>query len=97
MSHMEDVTCSFESSVDINSCGLNYIFFILANELYYRLPSNRQETEEQICGQILARCKSNRVVVVDGFNFPNIDWDSLSAWVSDRAEFVRSIQEGFLK
>jgi len=26
----------------------------------------------------MARCKSNRVVVVGDFNFPFIDWDSLS-------------------
>eukprot|EP00061_Rhincodon_typus_P001580 g15185.t1 len=31
------------------------------------------------------------------FNFPYIDWDSLSAWGSDGTEFVQSIQEVFLK
>ena len=33
-------------------------------EVYYRLPNCQQEIEEQICRQILARCKSNRVIVV---------------------------------
>jgi len=45
----------------------------------------------------LARCKSNRVVVVRDFNFPEIDWGSLRAQNVNGAEFVRSIQEGFLK
>jgi len=35
--------------------------------------------------------------VVGDLNFPYIDWDSLSARRVDRAEFVRTIQEGFLK
>ena len=35
--------------------------------------------------------------MVGDFNFPYIDWDSLSARGLDGAEFVRSIQEGFLK
>ena len=65
--------------------------------VYYRLPNSQQEIEEQICRQILARCKSNRVVVVGDFNLPYINWYSLSAWGVDGAEFVRSTQEGFLK
>ena len=65
--------------------------------VYYRPPNSQREIEEQICRQILARCKSNRVVVVGDFNFPYIDWDSLSARGVDGAEFVRSVQEGFLK
>jgi len=44
----------------------------------------------------LARCISNRVVVVGDFNLPYIDWDSLSASGVDGAEFVQSIEEGFL-
>eukprot|EP00061_Rhincodon_typus_P001962 g16260.t1 len=65
--------------------------------VYYKSLNSQREIEEQICRQILTRCKSNRVVVVGDFNFPFIDWDSLGAWSSDGAEFVTSIQEDFLK
>jgi len=54
-------------------------------------PNSQREIEEQICRQILARCKSNRVVVVGAFNLPYIDWDSFSARGMDGAEFVRNI------
>ncbi|PLS49478.1 hypothetical protein CYV29_15670, partial [Carnobacterium maltaromaticum] len=65
--------------------------------LYYRPPNSEREIEVQICKQIMERCRSNRVVVIGDFNFPNIDWDSLSVRGPDGAEFVRSIQEGFLE
>ena len=64
--------------------------------VYYRRPNSQREIEEQICRQILERCKNNRIVVVGDFNFPYIDWDSLlGAWMEQ--EFVRTVQEGFLK
>eukprot|EP00061_Rhincodon_typus_P000882 g13077.t1 len=63
--------------------------------LYYRPPNSEHETEVQICGQIMERWRSNRVVVMGDFNFPNIDWDSVSVRGLDGAELVRSTQEGF--
>ena len=65
--------------------------------VYYRPPNCQREIEEQIWRQILARCKTHRLVVVGDFNFPHIDWNSFSARGVDGAEFVRSIQEDFLK
>jgi len=62
-----------------------------------RPPNSQREIEEHICQQILARCKSNRVVVVGDFNFPYFDWDSVSARGGDGAEFGRSVQEGFFE
>lgn len=48
-------------------------------ELHYKLINSKRETEEQIT----ERCKNNKVVgVVCDFNFPNIDWDLLTAGVS---------------
>ena len=46
---------------------------------YCRPPNSPQETEEQLCSQILEQCEKSRVVVVGNFNFPHIDWDSLTA------------------
>eukprot|EP00061_Rhincodon_typus_P011925 g37304.t1 len=64
--------------------------------VYYGPPNSKWAIEEQICRQILARCKSNRAVVVGDFNFPCNDWDSLSAWDADGREFMRSIQKDIL-
>eukprot|EP00061_Rhincodon_typus_P011387 g36344.t1 len=36
-------------------------------------------------------------VIVGDFNFPDIDWDSIRTRGLDGAEFVKCIQEGFLK
>eukprot|EP00061_Rhincodon_typus_P000926 g13208.t1 len=65
--------------------------------LYYRHPNSECELEVQICRQVLERCRSNRVVVMGDFNCPNIDWDSLNVRGLDGAEFVRSIQKGFIE
>eukprot|EP00061_Rhincodon_typus_P000587 g12144.t1 len=65
--------------------------------LYDRPPNSEREIEVQICGQIMERCRSNRLVVMGDFNFPYIDWDSLGVRGLDGAEFVRSIQDGFLE
>ncbi|XP_067904856.1 uncharacterized protein [Heterodontus francisci] len=64
--------------------------------VFYRPPNSNRDTEEQIGRQILERCRSNRVVVMGDFNFPNIDWNLLSANSLDGADFVRCVQEGFL-
>eukprot|EP00061_Rhincodon_typus_P000197 g10876.t1 len=65
--------------------------------LYYGPPNSEREIEAQICRQIMERWRSNKVVVMGDFKCPNIDWDSLSVRGLDGAEFVRSIQEGFLE
>lgn len=41
-------------------------------------------------------CKSNNVIV-GNFNFPNIDYDCHSAKGLDGLEFVKCIQERFLR
>jgi len=65
--------------------------------VYSRPPNSQWVVEEQLCRQIFEQCNKNRVVVVGDFNFPYIDWDSLSARGLDGAEFVRTVREGFLK
>eukprot|EP00061_Rhincodon_typus_P010747 g35270.t1 len=65
--------------------------------VFYRPPNSPRDTEEQICNQILERCEKSRVVVVGDFNFPLIDGDSLRARGSDGEQFVRCVQEGFLR
>eukprot|EP00061_Rhincodon_typus_P004185 g21947.t1 len=62
-----------------------------------RPPNGEREIEAQRCGRITERCRSNRAVVAGDFNFPNVGWDSLRVRGLDGAEFVRSIQEGFLE
>jgi len=64
--------------------------------VFYRPPNSNRDVEEQIGRQILDKCRSNRVVVMGDFNFPSIDWNHLSAYSLDGADFVRCVQEGFL-
>eukprot|EP00061_Rhincodon_typus_P019076 g48527.t1 len=65
--------------------------------IFYRPPYSPWETEEQICSQILEKSEKSRVVVVGDFDFPIIDRDSLRTRVLDREQFVRCVQEGFLR
>eukprot|EP00061_Rhincodon_typus_P013040 g39162.t1 len=64
--------------------------------VYYRPPYSQQKVEERICRHILEKCKTSSVAVAGDFNFPDVDWESLYARGLDGAEFVRTIQEGFL-
>lgn len=62
--------------------------------LYYRPPNSQWGIEDQICRQITQGCENHRVVLVGGFIFHNIDWDSRG---KDMAELIGCLQEGFFK
>eukprot|EP00061_Rhincodon_typus_P016708 g45063.t1 len=52
--------------------------------LYYWLPDNQRVPKKQVCEQVMEKYKISKLVVVGDFNFPNIDWDSLSARAGKR-------------
>lgn len=51
----------------------------------------------QICQEITDSCRSNKVVVVGDFNFPNIDRANRGVNGSNGVQFLKCVQEGFLK
>ena len=90
----------FKTNHDIESVWVDILMFNKSYRIgaFYRPPGQSQELDSEIVKEIETACHSKEkgIVIMGDFNFPGIQWDSLSNTDHSSSVFINCILDNFL-